>query len=453
MTRTLTLPIEEAVAFGKVNRFLNSKSRNSESTKKGYTIALAHFEIFLEKSSEYNRHNLETILDPLEKKEIDIYIILDDFIEYLRRRIDIYNGNTKLSERTIAFYIAGVKSYLEYYDVEISSKKLRNKVTMPKIYRRKKETLNQKKIRNMLIACNNDRLKLFILVLASGGTRSMETLAIRNRDVHFEQSPAKLHIVAENTKTKQDRDVYISDEAFQALRKFVESKYKDKFESIKSNFPNDLVFSSWRTDKIGPHGIYGVLHKQFASLLRKIEMAHRKDGQGRQRRKISFHLFRDYVKSTVSKHTTKDFSEWLLGHSGSTYWNIEEDETKELYLKCMKYLTFLDYETVEVVGADFESKLKEKDQEIGNLNQEVYWLSEKLQEYKNNVESRLSQSEKRLEEFKNLYRDDTFDKLKIATKIIEQINARGIKIIETEDIKEKDVKRIFTNKRNRKILK
>ena len=162
--------------------------------------------------------------------------------------------------------------------------------------------------------------------------------------------------------------MYISDEAFQTLRKFVESKYKDKFQNIKSNFPNDLVFSSWRTDKIDPHGIYGVLHKQFAALLRKIEMAQRKDGQGIQRRKISFHLFRDYVKSTVSKHTTKDFSEWLLGHSGSTYWNVEEDETKELYLKCMKYLTFLDYEVVETIGSDFESKLAERDQEIDELH-------------------------------------------------------------------------------------
>jgi integrase len=365
MTRTLTLPIGQAVAYEKVNRFLNSKARNSESTKKGYTIALAHFEIFLKKGTQYN---LETILDPLEKKTIDVYTLLDDFIEYLRNRLDVYNGNTKLSEKTIAFYVAGVKSYLEKFDVEISSKKLRNKVTMPKILRRKKEALNQKKIRNMLIACNNDRLNLFILVLASGGTRSMETLAIRNRDVDFEELPAKLHIIAENTKTKQDRDVYISDEAFQVLRKFVESKYKDKFENIKSKFPNDLVFSSWRTDKIDPHGIYGVLHKQFASLLRKIEMAQRKDGQGIQRRKISFHLFRDYVKSTVSKHTTKDFSEWMLGHAaGSTYWNVEEDDAKELYLKCMKYLTFLDYETVEVVGADFESKLQERDKEIDQL--------------------------------------------------------------------------------------
>ena len=33
----------------------------------------------------------------------------------------------------------------------------------------------------------------------------------------------------------------------------------------------------------------------------------------------------------------------------------------------MKYLTFLDYPTVESVGADFESKLQERDKEIDQL--------------------------------------------------------------------------------------
>lgn len=382
MTRTLTLPIQEAVAFEKVNKFLNSKARNSESTKKGYTIALSHFEIFLKKNAKYN---LETILDPLEKKSVDVYTLLDDFIGYLKNRIDVYNGNTKLSEKTIAFYIAGVKSYLEYYDVEISSKKLRNKVTMPKILRRKKEVLNQKKIRTMLLACNNDRLKLFILVLASGGTRSMETLSIRNRDINFEDgSPITLHIIAENTKTKQERDAYISDEAFRELKKFIQRKYKDELENIKSRYPNDLVFSSWKTDKIDPHGIYGVLHKQFAQLLKKIEMAQRKDGQGTQRRKISFHLFRNFVKTTVSIHSSKDFSEWILGHSGSGYWDKEREITKPLYQKCMKYLTFLDYEVVETIGADFESKLRERDQEVDQLRHRLDRL-EKLEKVVMNV--------------------------------------------------------------------
>jgi integrase len=369
LTRTLTLPIKEAVAFGKVKRFLNSKAKNSESTKKSYTIALSHFEFFLKNNTNYN---VETILTALEKKKTDVYDLIEQFIDYLDSRIDTYNANTKLSEKTKAFYIAAVKSYLQKYDVEISSEKLRNKMQMPKPLKRKKEALNQKKIRNILLACNNDRLKVFILVLASAGSRSIETLSIRNKDVDFEVLPAKLHLIAESTKTRQERDAYISDEAFEHLKKFVERKYNDKFKNIQESYPNDLVFSNWRTEKIQPRGMYGVLHKQFANLLRKIEMAQRKDGQGIQRRKISFHLFRNYVKTTVSKHANSDFSEWILGHSGSTYWDSEdEDETRELYLRCIDYLTFLDYEVPETMGSDFQSKIEEKDEQIRYLSKKM----------------------------------------------------------------------------------
>jgi FAD synthase len=35
-----------------------------------------------------------------------------------------------------------------------------------------------------------------------------------------------------------------------------------------------------------------------------------------------------------------------------------------LYKKCEKYLTFLDYPTVENIGRDFESRLEERDKEI-----------------------------------------------------------------------------------------
>jgi hypothetical protein len=35
---------------------------------------------------------------------------------------------------------------------------------------------------------------------------------------------------------------------------------------------------------------------------------------------------------------------------------LSDDEIKNLYVKCIRYLTFLDYPTVETVGKDFESK-------------------------------------------------------------------------------------------------
>jgi integrase len=377
MTRTLTLLIKETLEFAKVKRFLNSKSRNSEQTKKGYSIALAHLQTFLI-NSHYKNYNIETVLIALEEKKINVYDLLEDFIDYLTDRVDEYNSNTKLSAKTISFYIAGVKSYLEYYDIDISAKKLRNKVTIPKVYRRTKEALNAKKIRTILNSCSNVRLKTFILILASSGARSLEVLSLRNSDIDFSVSPTKIHIVAENTKTKRDRDMYVSDEASKELKQLLESKYHDKFEYVKQKYPTHFIFAKWKTDKIDPHNVYGVLHHQFAELLKKVQLDKRRDGQGVQRRNLSFHIFRDYVKSTVAIHTNSDFSEWILAHSGSTYWNVDEEVRIEEYLKCEKYLTFLDYPTVEAVSQDFEGKLEERDQEIEKLRQTIKRINDNV---------------------------------------------------------------------------
>lgn len=61
---------------------------------------------------------------------------------------------------------------------------------------------------------------------------------------------------------------------------------------------------------------------------------------------------------------------------------LSDDEIKNLYVKCIRYLTFLDYPTVETVGKDFESKMQQKDKEIHDLTHEVYLLDEALEENK-----------------------------------------------------------------------
>ena len=377
MTRPRTLLIDETNGLKRVKLFLNSKGRESQKTRDIYGTAQYHFQTFLSKS-DYKQYNIENILVPIEKKEIDVYYLLDQFVNYLKERIDTYNSNTKLSDGTIRLYVAGVRSYLESCDIELSSKKFRNKVTLPKKHRRRKQPLTAEFIRTILLACNNTRLKVFILVLASSGMRAREALSLRNSDVDFSQSPTKIHIIAEHTKTKQERDIYISDEASRELKKFIESKY-DKEDYMK--YPNHLVFSIMK-DSTDPAIIYRTLHNYFTNLLKKVEMDKRRRGEGIQRREISFHSFRDFVKSRIAIHTNSEFSEWFLGHSGSTYWNISDDEIKNLYVKCIRYLTFLDYPTVETVGKDFESKMQQKDKEIHNLTHEVYLLDEALEENK-----------------------------------------------------------------------
>lgn len=48
-------------------------------------------------------------------------------------------------------------------------------------------------------------------------------------------------------------------------------------------------------------------------------------------------------------------------------------------MKCIKFLTFLDYPTVEEVGADFESKLEERDQQIEFQSKEIKILKRRTE--------------------------------------------------------------------------
>ena len=77
----------------------------------------------------------------------------------------------------------------------------------------------------------------------------------------------------------------------------------------------------------------------------------RKEDGVQKRRKITIHSFRRFVKTVISDQTNQDYSKWFLGHSKSPYYTKKENERRQSdAAKCMKYLTFLDYTTIEATG-------------------------------------------------------------------------------------------------------
>ena len=309
---------------------------------------------------KYSQYDIEAILKPLSKNELNIYAILDEFVSYL------VNEASNLTSNSIKLYIAAVRSYLAYYYIDVIPSKFRRKVKMPKSYREDEEPLDVSDIRKILLSCNNRRLKTYLLVLASGGMRAVEALAIRLKDIDFTVNPARVHIRKEYSKTKTSRDVYISDEATQYLRQWISWKYNNE-ERPRTRDDDDLVFTVYRTR--APTTLYVKILIEFEKLLSVIGLDERKDGKQR-RRKITLHSFRRFVKTVISDQTNTDYSEWFLGDNKSPYYTKKEHERREIYAtKCMKYLTFLDYTTLEARGKNIETKLSEKEQEIQLLRQ------------------------------------------------------------------------------------
>ena len=248
------------VGESKICRFLNSVERNSIQSKKAYSTALIHFHAFLSNDGRYSKFSEETVVDALLKNQINVYTLLDDFISYL-----ISRHGRKLSSNSILLYVAGIRSYLLYWDIDIVPAKFKRRVKLPNNHREDEEPIDASDIRKMLLSCNNVRLKSYLLVLASGAMRANEAIAIRNCDIDFSVSPTKIHLRSEYTKTKTARDIYISDEATKFLKEWLDFKYRQKTNTlVKSD--NDLVFGR-QNRSIHPETIYHKLWIQFNNIL------------------------------------------------------------------------------------------------------------------------------------------------------------------------------------------
>ena len=353
----------------RVEEFLSEVEKNSQATKRIYTVGLASFETFLSSQG----YNLETVLEALIKSEIEVYSLCRKFVTFLI--------NNKMSANGIKSYTTAVRSYLIFYDINMQN--FKRKVKLPKKTGHKKEQpLTAENIRDILQHCNNRRLKSYLLVVASSGLRATEAIMLRVKDVKLSDNPnipTMVHVRAENTKTDTERDVFISGEATTYLKEYLRWKYRDRgTNQTPKKSPNDLIFVTKNFGKVmkSSFGVYMKINGEFNKLLETIGMDERKDGM--IRRKITLHSFRRYVFTTLSNKAGKSFGEFILGHADS-YYTGDETEQIELYKKCEKYLTFLSYKTVEAVGTGFESELHEKELQINQLQEQMQQLQADMQ--------------------------------------------------------------------------
>jgi integrase len=348
---------EQVKVMPKVQSFLESVSRNSNNSSRVYENGIIYFCNFLIQRDL--NHTVETILESLEANETNVYELFDAFVAFL-----VSSG---LSIPSIRLYVAAMRSYFAYHDIDLIPSKFKRKVRMPKLYREDEQPIDAEDIRKILLSCNNRRMKVYLLVLASGAMRVTEALAIRVKDCDFSVSPTKIHIRKEYAKTRVARDIYISDEATQYLKRWIDWKYRDKGnEWTKNKSPDDLVFSVYNTmNEPNPRHLYVKVLLEFERLLKIVGLDERKEEGRKFRRKVTLHSLRRHAKGVISNQTNSDYSEWYLGHSKSPYFSIKEAEIRKLYTdKVMKYLTFLDYSLLESAGRSVEAKLSEKEKEI-----------------------------------------------------------------------------------------
>ena len=355
-------------------------------TANEYYVRLLNFEKFL--LYHYgNNMSIDKFVNGLKEGKFDTYEALSNYCIYLQ--------DSNIHTSTLKQRVVTIKNFLEFNDIDISPRKFKIKIRLPKDIKRNKEAIDKDEIINILNSCSDIKLKTYVMFLACTGMRAVEALSIRIRDLDFKSYPAKVTIRGEYTKTKVDRYVFLTKEMTDQFKKWLDYKYRrrrickrdsgtgkliDEYRTPEMD-NNNLIFSireetpirktiSTRSPRSKPQNHYYYIVTLFQKTIDRIGMGSREESNT-SRRKITLHSLRRFVKSTISDLGYSDYSEWFIGHSGSTYWKKKDHEKAEMFKKIEPYLTFLNITQLTRQGADLESKLEElqtKNQELIQKN-------------------------------------------------------------------------------------
>ena len=353
-----------------LSKYIKSISMMSMSSAREYRFRLLGFGNFI--TMEF-RITLDDLIKRIKQGQLDPYDVLSSYIAYLRT-------SNNISALSIKQRVTTAKNFLEYFDVEISPRKFKLKVKLPKVVRKDIQALTKEDIVNILNACSDIRLKTYIMLLAATGMRASEALSIRLADCDVNANPPKLLIRGEYTKTKVSRLVFLTQELVQQLSLWLEYKHRTRricfkgekngktrieYKTLTKN-DHDLLFA---VNQSNPNirWLYNQFAISFGKTLDRMGMGDREEVDHGRRRRITLHSMRRFVKSTISDLGYGDFSEFMIGHSSSTYYRRTVDEKAALFRKIEPYLTFLDYQQLERRGADISAQLQEKDEQIQTL--------------------------------------------------------------------------------------
>ena len=390
-----------------LKKYIKSVSLMNKQTANEYRTRLTNFEKFILKN--YNI-DLDSLVQQCKENKFDVYDVLSDYSTYLKEELKLHT--TTLKQRIVT-----AKNFLETQDIDISDRKFKLKIRLPKNIKREKHALDKNDVVKILNGISEIRLKTYVMLLASTAVRAVEGLSIRNMDLDLESNPAKIILKGEFTKTKTDRSVFITQELKEQLIKWLDFKYrkrricfkedgKSKTEyrtpvkneddlvfSIRKPYKNTNVLKETYLKRTQAQNNYCNMLPLFNKTLDRIGRGKREYGN-EKRREITFHSFRSFVKSTISDLGHSDYSEWFIGHAGSTYWRKKDKEKAEIFQKLEPYLTILDITELERKGADMQTRIEELEQ----VNQ-VYRTREKEREEKERKQNEwLIKMEKRFNE-------------------------------------------------------
>jgi len=319
---------------------------HSHASVRGYYSAIKGrkngFRVFLDNS--YNMNELQ-LRDEINNNKLDVYKVLSDYVIFLSK--------SEIRPRTVKQWFSAVKGYLTHIGIEIYNEKCKQRIRLPKIHKIRKEPLTRELIVRVLNVLPFKLRTVFYVAIASG-MRIGEIAELRLSDIDFSNNPTRIFIRAETTKTREDRDTFLTAEATSALKDYLnryfswkENESNIELQSVKIFGRTSIAIKKLKPKKDEQRGSVDILEQSLNNYLKNIPDLNMRMRNGK--RLIHYHALREFFYTTVSNIVGSNFAHALMGHHSylDTYYSLSEKEQIKLYQKCEIQLTMSDFTKIE----------------------------------------------------------------------------------------------------------
>jgi len=343
---------------------------HSHSTVSSYRLAITNkhntgFREFLSQKYSINEFDL---VNKVNDSTLDIYKILNEFVVFL--------DSKQYKPKSITTRMPAVKGYLRNLGLRFSSEDYKQMIRLPRVIRQREEPVTK----DLIIKLQRNlppKLQTVILVLSASGMRLGELVQLEIDDIDFETTPTTIRLRAETTKTRTERETFLTSEATNSLKEYLKRSFEWNENKDNLHLRNTKIFG--RTSKVinlkkkpnpnqPPHlHAESLLHNSLRYFLEKSPELNSKNKNGRK--VIHFHAFRKYFRTTVGNVCGRDFAEELMGHGFymDTYYNQSVEERQELYLKAEPQLTISDFKVVEKNMKVLSTKYQNLENKVDDL--------------------------------------------------------------------------------------
>lgn len=278
--------------------------------------------------------------------------------------------------KTVQTWLAAVKIFLIDNDVELPQKFWR------RLKRRKKgsraitqdKVPSNKQLRQILTHMRAKGKSLF-LILSSSGMRIGEALQLKLEDVELDSTPTKISIRGQYTKTGNPRVSFISSEATEVLKEWLNIRE----DSLKTAIGRSRGRKPKQDGRIFPFHTANA-YVVWNNALGKAKLNDR--DKTTNRHKIHPHVLRKFFRTRMATVIPVDVVEALMGHEGyltEVYRRYSSDQLGDFYQKGESTLSvFTELEEVSKLRRDVEERNKTLQTLVNGLTRENMELKEKM---------------------------------------------------------------------------